>query len=720
MGAGINPLPWMVSDPNRPGSMINSPQGGTPMSTAWTSPNGLTTTGIMNPFGLSANNPSVGYYGANPSQNVNPFLTANPQYNANGDMAPFGFGNTDPTGDARRAAAYPGGVAPPVQGGGYVDPFAPVQLPSMGGGGAASNSYPGAGSNLSNTIFTDQNGQKMVFVNGQWTPFTGQAGFTQGTGAITNSPTTTGTSRPTGTPSIAPTTPNPNDPFSYLSNVNVNAGVGSNIVSQGANPFQFADPASAQRMAQLLGGQAIGTNLQGPGMGYSQDMQQILFPNGNQMNAGLAGGVANMYGMAPGSYGEYLLNRDKNGTYGAASPWDNGPINNTTGSIGTGESTGTAFGGSGAGSMFPGTPNIFTGPFGGQMANESGYGLAGPGGGQTFDPSSLFNFLSSLSGGTPDPGRGSINGLSPNGPYGYPANPLGMPPNQGGTPDQFLADQANNTGYLSNIAQNAGFAANATPAWQAMVAQQQRGLDRHFADLQASFAGSGNRFSTDFGNAATDYWNQAALDQNSLLGQMTFASQESARQRELGAAQSLNQTGFQGASQLSNQAFQSQMQQQNQSLQAAMAFMGAGAGAAGQMAGIGAQGAQALQQGAVQGAQGLFGAENAAAMNEIMRQITLQQMGLGASSDLSRLWQSNLNLGSQLGQQQYAVNGMNLQQQYNEWMRTQPYNSPLMQMIYQSATGYPPTTQPQYRPSIWESLLGSAGGILGGIGGLIP
>ena len=38
-----------------------------PQPVLWTASNGLTTIGVMNPFGLTKNNPSMGYYGAEPT-----------------------------------------------------------------------------------------------------------------------------------------------------------------------------------------------------------------------------------------------------------------------------------------------------------------------------------------------------------------------------------------------------------------------------------------------------------------------------------------------------------------------------------------------------------------------------------------------------------------------------------------------------------------------------
>jgi len=55
------------ADPASAGSpaVIQDPTAtATPQAVQWTSANGLTTTGIMNPFGLTQNNPAIGFFGA--------------------------------------------------------------------------------------------------------------------------------------------------------------------------------------------------------------------------------------------------------------------------------------------------------------------------------------------------------------------------------------------------------------------------------------------------------------------------------------------------------------------------------------------------------------------------------------------------------------------------------------------------------------------------------
>ena len=64
------PLPFYVvnsnynpADPNSP-AMIQDPTAtAAPQAVQWTSSNGLTTTGVMNPFGLTQNNPGLGFFG---------------------------------------------------------------------------------------------------------------------------------------------------------------------------------------------------------------------------------------------------------------------------------------------------------------------------------------------------------------------------------------------------------------------------------------------------------------------------------------------------------------------------------------------------------------------------------------------------------------------------------------------------------------------------------
>jgi hypothetical protein len=223
-----------------------------------------------------------------------------------------------------------------------------------------------------------------------------------------------------------------------------------------------------------------------------------------------------------------------------------------------------------------------------------------------------------------------------------------------------------------------------------MIAAQQRNIQENFGNLNEAMNVSGNRFSTSFGTAATDYWNQASKDQNSLLSQMTLASQEAAKQRQMGAA-----------GQLSGQAFQSGMLGQQQAY-----------GAASQAAQGSDAASQMLAQLSAQGASSLFGGENAAATG--MYGATMNTLPLDVQS-----YMHNLGLGSQLGSQQYGTLQDQINRQYQEYLRTQPQYNPLLPYMSQAGTSYPPQAYPSFPPSLMASLLGASGGILGAIPGLI-
>ena len=55
---------YVAGDPASETMVADATATATPQAVQWTSPNGLTTTGVMNPFGLTKNNPSIGFFGA--------------------------------------------------------------------------------------------------------------------------------------------------------------------------------------------------------------------------------------------------------------------------------------------------------------------------------------------------------------------------------------------------------------------------------------------------------------------------------------------------------------------------------------------------------------------------------------------------------------------------------------------------------------------------------
>lgn len=314
--------------------------------------------------------------------------------------------------------------------------------------------------------------------------------------------------------------------------------------------------------------------------------------------------------------------------------------------------------------------------------------------------------------------------------------------------NSFLQQLANGKGpnqdALQSMISGKGNPINQTPAWDAMVAAQQHNIGEGQARLNEQFNVGGGRFSTAFGTAAADYNNQAVLDQNSLLAQMTAQAGESAQGRLLnagstlaglgqqglstaagissGAAGQLGQLGFQGASQLSNQDFQSIMQQYGISADMAKYMAGGADQASSQLAGYGAGASNAIYGGSLAGANSLFGAENNAAQSMFGAQNSLfpsfmnnalqtQQQGLGAAGDLSNLWNANLQTGSQIGQQQYGIGQNEINNAYQQWLYQQPTNNPLLSMMFSGATGYPQMYNPTYQP-------GQLGEIMKGVGSM--
>ncbi len=164
-----------------------------------------------------------------------------------------------------------------------------------GGGGNTKNGPPAGGGVDPNKDAAAHPG--MTLVNGQWMP----AQTSPNTppppagGAPGNSPFQTGVT----SSSIDPKT--------------------GQMRYDPTNPNQFATQDAANSLATRYGGTAYGMQLEGPGMGFSSPMQMVRFGNGNQINAGLATQALGRpeYGSgAPGSYGDYMVSRDVNGTYG--------------------------------------------------------------------------------------------------------------------------------------------------------------------------------------------------------------------------------------------------------------------------------------------------------------------------------------------------------------------------------------------------------------------
>lgn len=136
-----------------------------------------------------------------------------------------------------------------------------------------------------------------------------------------------------------------------------------------------------------------------------------------------------------------------------------------------------------------------------------------------------------------NPGQKNINPLMSN-----PFSSLFSTPGKDGAPPMNTLD------FMTQMAGGGGAATpvSALPAWQAMVDAQQRNLSSGAADLSSLFSTSGARFSSDFGNAATDYMTQARLGQNALLGQMQLPALLQSQQISANAGMQLPGTMLQG------------------------------------------------------------------------------------------------------------------------------------------------------------------------------
>jgi hypothetical protein len=109
----------------------------------------------------------------------------------------------------------------------------------------------------------------------------------------------------------------------------------------------------------------------------------------------------------------------------------------------------------------------------------------------------------------------------------------------------FLTGGGSNTPGMNELGQMAqtGMPTDVGPAWEAMMASQQRNIDQNLGNIREQFAFGGNLKSSPFGSAVTDYMTQTGLDQNALLAQMHMQAQEGARGRQLQAGQFMGELG---------------------------------------------------------------------------------------------------------------------------------------------------------------------------------
>ena len=176
---------------------------------------------------------------------------------------------------------------------------------------------------------------------------------------------------------------------------------------------------------------------------------------------------------------------------------------------------------------------------------------------------------------------------------------------------------------IINQMAESGLPVDRTQAWQAMIAAQQRNIDRTAADLRGQFAFSGNLAGTPFANAMVDFYSQAAKDQNATLASWQANALEAARGRQMNAGELILNASERGQDRLTS--------------------------------------------------LGMFLSNSA--------------------RDLGTLFQG-------LGQQ-------DIDRVLNEFIRTRPEYSPLLNLLFSAATTFPPTLQKRTGLGIGGALLSS-------------
>lgn len=191
--------------------------------------------------------------------------------------------------------------------------------------------------------------------------------------------------------------------------------------------------------------------------------------------------------------------------------------------------------GEGFGTMSPMSPTL-SNNFMGWLTSQVGQGVPGYSGQLSAGPNSLLQSLSSMF----KRGPGSLPGMDT-----LEAIASGKGPGAD-VLNQFMKGGGPGSDILSRMAQT-GMPTDVGPAWEAMKASQQRGIEQGAADLKQQFNFAGGLAGSPFGSAIGDYYNQASKDLNSILAQMSVGAQESARERQMGAADILGTKGLSAA-----------------------------------------------------------------------------------------------------------------------------------------------------------------------------
>lgn len=107
--------------------------------------------------------------------------------------------------------------------------------------------------------------------------------------------------------------------------------------------------------------------------------------------------------------------------------------------------------------------------------------------------------------------------------------------------EDFYSGKASNIPGSGNFASLAktGNPVDQTPAWQAMLAAQNKNTQNNAANLREQFAFAGSLKGTPFADAITNFYNQNTLNQNAQLTAATTAEGDAAAQRSLQASSAL-------------------------------------------------------------------------------------------------------------------------------------------------------------------------------------
>jgi hypothetical protein len=332
-----------------------------------------------------------------------------------------------------------------------------------------------------------------------------------------------------------------------------------------------------------------------------------------------------------------------------------------------------------------------------QLGLQAQYGAVG----NPADPYGLYTGAQALQGSASGVGQPGLPGQYLNSAMQYGG--MGLPAQTQSAFAQYGAGPGAGGQTLSNMAQF-GNPTDVGPAWEAMKAAQQRNIEQGAAQIREKMGLSGNlgltgggqALGTPYGTALTDYYNQAIANQNANLTQAQQQAQEAARQRMLSAAGTMS----------------------------------------GQQLGA-AQNLGALQQQA-----GLFGAGQQTANSQYLQNLMAQglgqmnqnqQFGMGQGANITgmsqqipnQIYQNYLQqMGGQignalnLGQQYQGLDQNAINRQYQEFLRTQPEYSPLLQQLFAGATTFPGVVNTRFGSGAIPTAIGQGLGYLGGLFGM--